>query len=112
MLAVEAGAVRFFHPRTQEIPVSKTLRRRIAYSIAVLKKHGFPYSLILYRTLTRKKIGKGTYKRMEVFKATPWKRDEVRRMWVIFKDNIFRDDIVICVLRGRKLSKVRLNSKS
>lgn len=75
-----------------------------------LKKHGFTHSLILYRTGTEKKTGKPVYKRMEIFKATPWRRNEVRGMWVIFKDNILKDNIVICVMRGRKLFKVCLTS--
>ena len=99
--------------KIQDLPVSKTLRREIASKVAYLKEHGFTHSLILYRSGTEKKTGKPLYKRMQIFKATKWTRQEVKTLWLFFKDNVPKDDIFICVLRGRKLSKVRLNpSKS
>jgi hypothetical protein len=96
--------------KTQDLPVSKTLRRKITSTVAILKEHGFTHSLILYRSGTEKKTGKPLYKRMEIFKKTRWTRPEVRAFWLVFRDSVPKDDIFICVLQGKKLSKVRLNS--
>ena len=95
--------------RTQDLPASPRLRRKIASTVAVLKRHGFTRSLMLYRVRMEKKTSKPEYQRIEFFKTTPWTRREVKAMWVIFKDNIPKDNIVIYVLRGRKLFRVRLN---
>lgn len=96
--------------RTQDLPASPGLRRKIASTVAVLKRHGFTYSLMLYRVRMEKKTSKPDYQRIEIFKATPWTRSWVKAVWVIFKDNIPKDNIVIYVMRGKKLFKVRLNS--
>jgi hypothetical protein len=96
--------------RTQDLPASPRLRRKIASRIAFLKKQGFTYSLMLYRVRMEKKTSKPEYQRIEFFKATRWTRHEVKTLWLFFNDNIPKDNIVLCVLRGKKLFKVRLNS--
>lgn len=71
--------------KTQELPVSKKLRRKLASDIDDFRKRGFIHSIINYGIRLNRKTGKREYKRMEVLKATPWTHDTVAKVRKFFK---------------------------
>lgn len=95
--------------RTEDLPASKTLRRKLGLIIGKLKKRGFIYRELCYGTTWNKKTGKREYKRMEVFKATPWTQRERGRIWYFFKAHMPKSNLGIYVIQQNKLYMYPLN---
>jgi hypothetical protein len=96
--------------KSQDLPVSPKLRKKIALTVNDLMKRGFKYRQLIYGTRLNEKTDKWEYKRMEVFKGTPWTQKERQRIWVFFKWNIPKDNIGIYVIHNKKMLKRRLIS--
>jgi hypothetical protein len=88
---------------TEELPVSKELRREVAAIMLDAKKRGFPYRYTLHATARNKKTGEHRYGRYEIFKATPWARETKRGVRGFFNRHMPRSNIGIFVYHEDKL---------
>jgi len=89
--------------RTEDLPVSKRLREKLALVKRKLREQGFIYRELCFGTTRNRKTGKWDYKRVEVFKASPWTRRERQRIWYFFKVHIPKENLGIYVIRQNKL---------
>jgi ribosomal protein L18E len=88
---------------TEKLPISKKVRREITAIKRNLKKRGFIHSITSYGTARNKKTGKWEYKRMEIFKATPWTTEDRRNIRNFFKTRTPKSNLAIFVLHQNKL---------
>lgn len=96
--------------RTEELPVSKKLRMKLTLVIGKLKKQGFVYRELCYGIVRDRRTGKREYRRMEVFKATPWTRRERFRIWSFFKEHVPKNNLGIYVIHQNKLYRRPISS--
>jgi hypothetical protein len=79
--------------RIEDLPVSKTLRKRLRSAIMRLKKRGFKYRMSFGGVRVNPERGGWEYCRWEVYKATPWKRSEYERMNGLFYGRYVKERI-------------------
>jgi hypothetical protein len=96
--------------RTEDLPASKKLRKKLALIVDKLKRRGFIYREICYGTTLDRKTGKRQYRRIEVFKATPWTRRERGRIHYFFKEHVAKSNLGIYVIHHNKLYAYPFNS--
>lgn len=89
--------------KTEDLPTSKKLRKKLTLIIGDLRERGFIHREICFGTARNRKTGKHQYKRMEVLKATPWTRRERHRIWNFFKIHVPKSNLGIYVLHQNKL---------
>jgi hypothetical protein len=89
--------------RTEDLVVSKTLKRKIIAIRDKLSKEGFIYREICFGTARNIETGKQEYKRIEVFKMTPWTRRERQHIWFWFKIHMRKSNIGIFAIHKDKL---------
>jgi hypothetical protein len=89
--------------KTEDLPVSKKLRKEIASVKRKLMKEGFTHRELCYGTTLNRRTGEREYKRMEVFKKTAWTRRERGRIWYFFKAHMPRSSLGIYVIKQNKL---------
>ena len=95
--------------KTEDLPTSKELRQKLALLFRDLKKKGFTHSKIFYGVVKHRKTSKGEYKRIHVFKATPWTVPEKILICDFFKTHIPKTNLGIYVYHHRRLYTYPLN---
>jgi len=75
----------------EDLPASSTLKKRLRSAIVRLKKRGFKYRMKFGGVRVNPERGGWEYCRWEVFKATPWRRNEVFRMNGYFKGRYVKE---------------------
>lgn len=98
--------------RIEDLPVSKRLRKKLTTIIEKLRREGFIYREISVGTTRNRKTGKREYKRIEVFKQTPWTRAEFFRIHEFFKKHIIKSNLGIFLVRDNKLYMHPITTRS
>lgn len=89
--------------KAEELPVQKQARNKLAITIANLRERGFTYSYIRHGTTRNKKTGRTQYKRIEIFKATPWTYPEKTYIRNYFRFHIPVSNLTVFVYHNHKL---------
>ncbi len=84
---------------------STTIPPSVAETVVGEETHerGFIYREIRFGTLWNRKTGEWDYRRVEVFKATPWTQRERQRIWGFFKAHRPKQNLGIFVIHENKL---------
>jgi hypothetical protein len=78
---------------TEDLPVAKTLRKKLHSAIVKLNKQGFKYRMRFGGVRLNRERGDWEYCRWEVWKATPWKRDDFLRVNFFFSNNYVKEPL-------------------
>ena len=98
--------------KTEDLPASKQVRKRVALAIADLKRRGFTQRHYFYRNIWNRKKRIWEYKRWEVITPTPWKQRERGRCYEFFKTRSPNNNLTLFVLSGNKLYMQPIKTKS
>ena len=101
--------------RIEDLPVSKTLRKRLHAAIVRMNKRGLKYRMGFGGMRVNSERGGWEYCRWEVYKATKWTKSEYLRMNALFYGRYVKEPFGLFYITWKdghdKLLRYRLNTR-